>query len=71
MAAKVDPATGYYWYYTDHLGSTRQLGSSNLFRDYYPFGMSLAESGTETNYLFTGKELDNGTGLSYFGARYY
>jgi RHS repeat-associated protein len=71
MAAKVDLATGYFWYYKDHLGSTRQLGSSNLFRDYYPFGMSLAESGTETDYLFSGKELDNRTGLSYFGARYY
>jgi RHS repeat-associated protein len=71
MAAKVDLATGYYWYYKDHLGSTRQLGSSNLFRDYYPFGVSLAESGTETGYLFAGKELDGRTGLSYFGARYY
>jgi hypothetical protein len=37
MAAKVDLATGYFWYYKDHLGSTRQLGSSNLFRDYYPY----------------------------------
>jgi RHS repeat-associated protein len=32
--------------------------------------MSLAESGTETDYLFTGKELDNGTGLSYSINRY-
>jgi RHS repeat-associated protein len=71
MAAKVDLAAGYFWYYKDHLGSTRQLGSSNLFRDYYPFGMSLAESGTETRYLFTGKEFDGGTGLTYFGVRYY
>jgi RHS repeat-associated protein len=70
MAAKVDPATGYFWYYKDHLGSTRQLGSSNLFRDYYPFGISLAESGTETAYLFTGKELDYGSGLSYSINRY-
>jgi hypothetical protein len=70
MAAKVDPATGYYWYYKDHLGSTRQLGSSNLFRDYYPFGMSLAENGTETAYLFARKELDYGIGLSYSINRY-
>jgi RHS repeat-associated protein len=32
--------------------------------------MSLAESGTETAYLFTGKELDYGTGLSYSINRY-
>jgi hypothetical protein len=33
--------------------------------------MSLAESGTETGYLFSGKELDGETGLTYFGRRYY
>jgi len=47
------------------------LSGANLRRDYFPFGEHYIASGDGTHYLFTGKELDEGTGLSYFGARYY
>jgi len=40
--------------------------------DYYPFGMVMKATLTEpTKETFTGKELDEETGLYYFGARYY
>jgi RHS repeat-associated protein len=42
--------------------------------EYVPFGeLFLEEKNAKWNtpYLFTGKELDRETGLSYFGARYY
>lgn len=39
--------------------------------DYYPYGQRKRIAGDETNFQFTGKELDESTGLTYFGARYY
>lgn len=39
-----------------------------------PFGEGIAEQkagGYSTMYRFTGKEVDEETGLYYFGARYY
>lgn len=71
VVTKFDPARGHYWYYKDHLGSTRRLDPSSMKQDYYPFGEDYVTSGSETNYRFTGKELDNNTGLYYYGARYY
>src|SRR5690554_6446961 len=64
------------FYIYDHLGSTRQVVSENntivASYDYYPFGMVMRASLTETTKeTFTGKELDEETGLYYFGARYY
>src|SRR5690554_1948921 len=64
------------FYIYDHLGSTRQVVSENntivASYDYYPFGMVMRASLTElTKETFTGKELDEETGLHYFGARYY
>jgi RHS repeat-associated protein len=39
---------------------------------YYPYGANRARTGSfESEYRFTGKELDDETGLHYFGARYY
>jgi RHS repeat-associated protein len=41
---------------------------------YFPFGETWVEQASNTEnlpYLFTGKELDQETGLYYFGARYY
>ena len=71
MIAKLDPSEGLRFFYTDHLGSTRELGSTIFQRDYYPFGETMVSAGDETDYQFTGKELDNNTGLYYFGERYY
>ena len=43
--------------------------------DYLPYGsdrLRIADTDTpETDYKFTGKELDDETGLMYYGARYY
>ena len=71
------PTQTYYWYYKDHLGTTRQVGpacgtlySATQKTNHYPFGQDYTSSGDETDYTFTGKEKDN-TGLLYFGARYY
>jgi RHS repeat-associated protein len=42
--------------------------------EYFPFGETWVEEHSNrqrTPYLFTGKELDEDTGLYYYGARYY
>ena len=72
MVAQLDPSKGYLWLFTDHLGSTRQVGNSTMQRDYYPYGeVEVAAGNDDVPYQFTGKELDTGVGLHYFGARYY
>ncbi|WP_438032864.1 SpvB/TcaC N-terminal domain-containing protein [Sorangium sp. So ce204] len=73
-----DPPTLYY--HPDHLGST-SFASNNeqtlTQRDeYFPSGelwIDASDSRYELRraYVFTGKELDQATGLYYFGARYY
>ena len=67
-----------YYYHPDHLGSTSHVTDDNgkLYEhiEYFPFGESWVEESSNTQrtpYLFTGKELDEETGLYYFGARYY
>ena len=73
IVAKHDVHEGLHWFCKDHLGSTRNLNNNTMQMDYYPFGEALAISGSETDYLFSGKELDSHTtdDLYYFGARYY
>ena len=78
MMAKFKPSTGYYWFYKDQVGSTRQLGktasgsySSQERRDYYPYGELTQSAGDETSYTYTGKEHHSSIGLTYFGRRYY
>jgi len=42
--------------------------------EYFPFGETFIEERNDaeyTNYLYNGKELDEETGLYYYGARYY
>ncbi|WP_437678724.1 SpvB/TcaC N-terminal domain-containing protein [Sorangium sp. So ce131] len=73
-----DPPTLYY--HPDHLGST-SFASNNeqtlTQRDeYFPTGelwVDASDSRYELrrSYVFTGKELDQSTGLYYYGARYY
>ena len=67
-----------YFYHPDHLGSssyiTDVLGEVVQHIEYFAFGETFLEehSNTErTPYLFNGKELDEETGLYYYGARYY
>ncbi len=72
MIAKFSPdEPDLMYFYTDHLGSVRQVEQNTQLRDYYPFGQTLSSAGDETAYRFTGKELDAHTGLYYFGAMYY
>ena len=69
----------YYFYLKDHLGNNRvvskQDGTVVETNDYYPYGMTFAES-TATNaqpYKYNGKELDTKGGLNLYdyGARHY
>ena len=69
-----------YFYHRDHLGSTMSvtdsLGATVQLVEYTPWGEVFVErrfesSGYESPYLFNGKELDEETGLYYYGARYY
>jgi RHS repeat-associated protein len=65
-----------YYYHTDHLNSsniiTDDTGTQQKRLEYMPYGGTSVESGTySTNYRFTGKELDDETGLYFYGARYY
>jgi len=75
---EASPATNYYA--SDHLGSssvlTTNTGSYHERIEYLPYGETWVEDKVTsdsytTPYKFTGKELDNETGLYYFGARYY
>ena len=69
-----------YWQHSDHLGSaswvtdTNGLGYQHLL--YMPWGEPLFDQRVvnntyENRYTFSGKERDEETGFSYFGARYY
>ncbi len=49
-------------------------GQPYQFMVYLPFGETMAEqtvTGWATPYMFNGKELDDNTGLYYYGARFY
>jgi len=66
-----------YYYHPDHLGSASVItdGSGNLREhiEYFAFGETWVQEGAskKTPYMYTGKELDQETGLYYYGARYY
>ena len=67
-----------YYYHPDHLGSSSYVTDldGEIFQhlEYFPFGETWVEEHSNTQrtpYLFTSKELDEETGLYYFGARYY
>ena len=67
-----------YYYHPDHLGSSRYItnldGEVVQHVEYVPFGEVFIEernNSWNTPYLFNGKELDEETGLYYYGARYY
>jgi RHS repeat-associated protein len=67
-----------YFFHPDHLGSTSYVtdASGEVFQhlEYIAFGETFVEEHSNTDrtpYLFNGKELDEETGLYYYGARYY
>ncbi|MCV6621577.1 MAG: hypothetical protein OIF51_07470, partial [Cellvibrionaceae bacterium] len=73
-----DPELLQYYYHTDHLGSssfiTNLEGEVVQHLEYVPFGEVFIESKNarwNTPYKFNAKELDEETGLYYYGARYY
>ena len=67
-----------YFYHSDHLGSSSLItdASGNVTQqiDYLPYGEVFLEKRADvdyyTPYRFNGKELDEETGLYYYGARY-
>ena len=65
-----------YFYLPDHLGSASIVmdDKGNMVEQsvFYPYGQDRSRIGAiKSEYRFTGKELDDETGLHYFGARYY
>jgi RHS repeat-associated protein len=77
-SANDNPELFQYYYHSDHLGSTSLI--TNLddevvqHVEYVPFGEVFIEERNNkwnTPYLFNAKELDEETGLYYYGARYY
>ena len=66
-----------FFYHSDHLGSTSYItdAKANItqFDAYLPYGELLVDehsSSEELPYKFNGKEMDEETGLYYYGARY-
>jgi RHS repeat-associated protein len=67
-----------YFYHPDHLGSssfiTNRAGNAIEHLQYLPYGetfVSQRSGNYDTPYKFSGKEKDDETQYSYFGARYY
>ena len=66
-----------FYYHSDHLGSTSYITDAKAnvaqFDAYLPYGELLVDEHSSTEempYKFNGKELDEETGLYYYGARY-
>ncbi|WP_348260991.1 RHS repeat-associated core domain-containing protein [Telmatobacter sp. DSM 110680] len=66
-----------YYYFLDHLGSTRvitdSLGNQCYDTDFYPYGVEVGpfKNSCPQNFKFTGYERDAETGLDYAFGRYY
>ena len=67
-----------YFYHPDQLGSTNYVtdGTGEVYEhlEYFAFGETFVQEHSNTDaipYQYTGKELDEQTGLYYYGARYY
>ncbi len=73
-----NPELYQFYYHSDHLGSTSLItnldGEIVQHIEYVPFGEVFIEERNNkwnTPFLFNAKELDEETGLYYYGARYY
>ncbi|HET8661435.1 MAG TPA: SpvB/TcaC N-terminal domain-containing protein [Micromonosporaceae bacterium] len=67
-----------FHYHPDHQGSSRDvtdpLGQLFQHTEFFPYGETWVKEKSNIEWtpnMFTGKELDEETGLYYFGARYY
>jgi RHS repeat-associated protein len=74
--ARRDSSNNIYYYFADHLGSSRVIAQANgtvcYDADYDPFGKEVVATNTcPQSYKFSGKERDTETNLDDFGARYY
>jgi RHS repeat-associated protein len=63
------------YYHGDVVGTplalTNESGWVIARAEYQPFGEEMLQGAAPDRHTFTGKELDDETGLHYFGARYY
>jgi RHS repeat-associated protein len=78
MVMKMKSNKEFYFYHPDHLSSsswiTDQDGEAVQHLQYLPFGEPYVDqrtTGWQARHTFSGKERDEETGYSYFGARYY
>ncbi len=78
VRAAARPRAQVYWFHPDHLGTgtliTDLEGRPHQFFLNLPYGETFIEQGGyryDNPYKFNGKELDEETGLYYYGARYY
>lgn len=73
QAAHAERKTTYY--HADALGSvvaaSNDAGTLLWRKEYAPFGEQLDSTAEQEKLAYTGKEHDDVTGLTYFGARYY
>jgi len=64
-----------YFYLSDHLGSTAVVADGSGAEvgryEYQPYGLPLTSGMSRERYKFTGKELDDSTGLYDYSARQY
>ena len=70
--------TEQYYFHPDHLGSsnyiTNFVGEVSQHMEYFAFGETFVEEHKNSHnapYKYNGKELDEESGLYYYGARYY
>jgi RHS repeat-associated protein len=79
LAEQDENESDLYFYHSDHIGSssfiTDASGIASQHLQYLPFGELFVEQRSTANYYtpykFSGKEKDEETSYSYFGARYY
>ncbi len=76
LGASESPNQRVVYYLDDHLGNANLLvdANGNVLREEgrYPYGLDRKiEGSAPADYVYTGKELDEETGLVYFGGRYY
>ncbi len=74
--ARRDSVGNVFYYFADHLGTTRTITDANgnvcYDAEFTPYGQEMAKTNTcPQNYKFTGYERDPETGLDYAFARYY
>ena len=65
-----DSERGELWFCRDHLGSLRELDSTGMAVDYYPYGTRRSTVADYTDYQYSGKEYSSEIGLYYFTVRH-